>query len=62
MKLKLKEEQNNLYNNKQKMNNDYNFQLNELENDYKNKEKLQNENNMININKLKKEEELLRKK
>ena len=62
MKLKLKEEQNNLYNNKQKMNNDYNYKLNELENDYKNKEKLQNENNMLNINKLKQEEELLREK
>ena len=60
--LQVKEEEQKFYNEKVKMNDDYNNKFNELENNYKNKERIIEENNNINIDKIRKENELIRQK
>ena len=60
--LQVKEEEQIFYNEKVRMNDDYNNKFNELENNYKNKERMIEENNNINIDKLRKENELIRQK
>ena len=62
LKLQLKQEQNILNTEKEKINNDFNIKLNQLENEYKNKEILQNENNNINLEKIGKEKEIIKQK
>ena len=60
--LQVKEEEQKLYNEKVRMNNDYNNKFNELENNYKNKERMIEENNNNNIDKIGREIELIRQK
>ena len=60
--LQLNEEKEKFYNEKEKMNIDYNTKFKELENNYKNKQVIIEENNNININKIRKENELIRQK
>ena len=62
MKNKLKEEQNNLEQERFNMQANYRNTLQKLENDYKIKEETQNYNNNLNIDKAKKEQEILRQK
>ena len=58
----LKQEQLNLDNERNNMRNNYQTRLSKLEEDYKIKEETQNYNNNLNIDKTRKEQELLRKK
>ena len=58
----LKQEQLNLENERNNMKNNYQIRLSKLEEDYKIKEDTQNYNNNLNINKARKEQELLRQK
>ena len=58
----LKQEQLNLENERNNMRNNYQIRLSKLEEDYKIKEDTQNYNNNLNIDKARKEQELLRQK
>ena len=62
MRNKLKEEQNNLESERYNMQNNFRNTLQKLENDYKIKEETQNYNHNLNIDKTKKEQEMLRQK
>jgi ubiquitin C-terminal hydrolase len=62
MREQLKQEQFNLDNERNKMRDNYQIRLSKLEEDYKIKEETQNYNNNLNIDKTRKEQELLRQK
>ena len=62
MRNQLKQEQLNLDNERSNMRNNYQTRLSKLEEDYKIKEETQNYNNNLNIDKTRKEQELLRQK
>ena len=62
MKDQLKQEQLNLDKERNNMRNNYQIRLSKLEEDYKIKEETQNYNNNLNIDKARKEQELLRQK
>ena len=62
MRNQLKQEQMNLDNERNNMRNNYQIRLSKLEEDYKIKEETQNYNNNLNIDKARKEQELLRQK
>ena len=62
MREQLRQEQLNLDNERNKMRDNYQIRLSKLEEDYKIKEETQNYNNNLNIDKTKKEQELLRQK
>ena len=62
MRNQLKQEQMNLDNERNNMRNNYQIRLSKLEEDYKIKEETQNYNNNLNIDKTRKEQELLRQK
>lgn len=62
MRNELKQEQIILDKERDKMRNNYQMRLSKLEEDYKIKEETQNYNNNLNMDKTRKEQELLRKK
>ena len=62
MREQLKQEQSNLDNERNNMRNNYQIRLSKLEEDYKIKEETQNYNNNLNIDKTRKEQEILRQK